>query len=107
MRGTGVLGTGPKPSPRTYHSACHITGTGKPVLLITGRKSSNGTVLDEFWIMDLEDRIWRQVHVMIVQFGIRRALPISQTLIIPIPLSAILYMERSGGGTSLLVTNLV
>ena len=61
MRGAGVLGTGAKPSPRTNHSACHITGTGKPVLLITGGKATNGIVMDEFWIMDLEDRIWRQV----------------------------------------------
>lgn len=68
MRGAGVLGTGAKPSPRTNHSACHIiTGTGKPVLLITGGKASNGTVLDEFWVMDLEDRIWRQVCAVIVQ----------------------------------------
>lgn len=62
MKGAGMLGTGPKPSPRTNHSACYITGTGKPVLLITGGKSSNGTVFDEFWILDLEDRTWRQVH---------------------------------------------
>ena len=57
-----MLGTGPRPSPRTNHSACCITGTGKPVVLITGGKSYGGTVLDEFWIMDLDNRMWRQVH---------------------------------------------
>ena len=64
VRGAGVLGTGAKPSPRANHSACYITGTGKPMLLITGGITTSGTVLDEFWIMDLEDRIWRQVHAV-------------------------------------------
>ena len=63
MRGAGVLGTGAKPSPRTNHSACHVTGTGKPMLLITGGIGSSSAVLDEFWIMDLEDRVWRQVQL--------------------------------------------
>ena len=96
MKGAGVLGTGPKPSPRTNHSTCYVTGTGKPALLVTGGKASNGTVLDEFWIMDLDDRIWRQVHAMIVQFGIRRNLPITQ-----MPYLFLLsrtWRERGGGG---------
>ena len=64
MRGAGVLGTGAKPSPRANHSACYIAGTGKPMLLMTGGIATSGTVLDEFWIMDLEDRIWRQVYAV-------------------------------------------
>ena len=60
--GFGVLAH--KPVARTDHSACCISGrlNGTPAaVLISGGRRPNDTVLEDFWVVDVEEQKWRQV----------------------------------------------
>ena len=58
----GVLAS--KPVARTNHSACCISGRlngTSAAVLISGGRRPNDVVLEDFWIVDVEEQKWRQV----------------------------------------------
>ena len=59
----GVLG-GVKPTSRTKHSTfCIASPLNRTagLVFVTGGKRQNGKVLNDVWIMDLQDQKWKQV----------------------------------------------